>query len=96
MAAKPLKYSPTGRPKRERSRLPPRKRLFSEKTIQLTTSEAWSNEENKALIEFILFHCDPATWPFYSKTSKFWRDASDFVYHRSKSSIKRSGKDVSG
>ena len=81
--------SPIGRPKREGSCLPPRKRLFAGKELPL---EAWSEAENKALIEFVLFHCDPAVWPCHSKSSRFWRDAADFVYQRSKSSCKRSGK----
>ena len=85
-------YSPTARPMRGRQRLPSRRRLFSDaKPTSAGISEAWSDEENKALVEFVLFHCDPAVWPSHSKTSKFWKDAADFVHQRSKTTVKRSG-----
>lgn len=79
-------YSPTGCPLRKWPRLPPRKKSF------LPTTEAWSDEENKALVEFVLFHCEPTEWLSHSKTSKFWKDAAEFVWQRSKATMKRSGK----
>lgn len=86
------KYSPTGRPRRERSRLPQRRRLFSKPQPVLTSApEVWGVEENKALIEFVLFHCDPAVWPSHKKASRFWSDAANFVQQRSKAPVKRTG-----
>ena len=77
--------SPTGCPRRERSRLPPRKRLFSEpQPMPASAPEVWGDEENKGLIEFVLFHCDPAVW----------NDAATFVEQRSKASVKRTGSDL--
>ena len=85
-------YSPTGHPRRERSRLAQRKRLFSEpQPVPSSAPEVWSDEENKALIEFVLFHCDPAVWPSHKKANKFWSDAANFVQQRSKASAKRTG-----
>ncbi len=55
--------------------------------------ETWSVEENKALVEYVLFHVgDPDTWPSHSKRSKFWKEAAEFVQQRSKALTKRSGK----
>ena len=69
-----------------------RKRLFSEpQPVPSSAPEVWSDEENKALIEFVLFHCDPAVWPSHKKASKFWSDAANFVQQRSKASAKRTG-----
>ena len=53
--------------------------------------QVWGDEENKALIEFVLFHCDPAVWPSHKKASKFWSDAANFVQQRSKAPVKRTG-----
>ena len=88
-------YSPTGRPQRERSRLPQRKRLFSEpQPVPASAPEVRVDAENKALIEYILFHCDPQVWPSHKKASKFWSDAANFVQPRSKASVKRTGSYV--
>ena len=54
-------------------------------------TEAWSTEENKSLVEFVLLHGDPHVWPSHSRTSNFWKRASDFVKQRSKSIVQRSG-----
>ena len=76
-------YSPTGHPRREQSHLAQRKRLFSEpQPVPSSAPEVWSDEENKALIEFMLFHCDPAVWPSHKKASKFWSDAANFVLNK--------------
>ena len=53
--------------------------------------EVWVDAENKALIEFVLFRCDPQVWPSHKKASKFWSDAANFVQQRSKVSVKRTG-----
>ena len=51
----------------------------------------WSTEENKSLVEFVLLHGDPHVWPSHSRTSNFWKCASDFVKQRSKRIVQRSG-----
>ena len=55
------------------------------------STEVWSTEENKSLIEFVLLHGDPHVWPSHSITSKFWKSASDYVKQRSNSLVRRSG-----
>ena len=53
--------------------------------------EKWSEEEVKALAEFILFHTPGDNWPSH-KQEAFWLSASKFVKHRVKSSaVCRSG-----
>ena len=53
--------------------------------------EKWSEEEVKALAEFILFHTPGDKWPSH-KQETFWTGASKFVKHRVKSSaVCRSG-----
>ena len=88
--------SPTGHPKREWRRIPLDRRLFSApESTGVTCMEMWSEEENKALVKFVLFHGDPAVWPSYSKKSKFRQEAAESVQQRSKVYIKRSGKHLS-
>ena len=55
------------------------------------STEVWSTEENKSLVEFVLLHGDPHMWPNHNITSKFWKSASDFVKQRSNSLVRRSG-----
>ena len=52
--------------------------------------EKWSNDELKALIEFILFHPSGEQWPSH-KQAVFWNRAGEFVKERSGSSLSRSG-----
>lgn len=83
--------SPKRRPK-ERRRIPQARRLFSSpEPTQVAQAgpgwlrEGWSEEENKALVEFILFHgANPSEWPTHPHTSKFWKEAAKFVQQRSK------------
>lgn len=95
--------TPPGRPPRDRrsgrSRLPSssRRQLFSpgERETAPTTSaavETWSANESRALVEFILFYCDPNAWPDYGKKHKFWKELAEFVQLRAGTQIKRSGK----
>ena len=80
--------SPKRRPK-ERRRIPQARRLFSSpEPTQVAQAgpgwlrEGWSEEENKALVEFILFHgANPSEWPTHPHTSK---EAAKFVQQRSK------------
>ena len=62
--------TPTGRPKNERRRIITRKRLFPSPMKQ--SVDQWSEEENKALVEYVLStHLeDPTVWPSHEKGSK--------------------------
>ena len=89
--------SPIGRPKSDRAdgrRIPVGRRLFSgpATSSNVACKQTWSKEEDKALVEFVLFHSDPAVWPSHSKKSKFWKDAATFVQQRSKASVQRNGR----
>lgn len=82
--------TPKRRPSHGRSRLPPKKRLFGSAEAAPAAElqpEAWSLEENRSLVEFILFSGDDV-WPAYPRSSHFWVDAADFVNH---GSMNRSG-----
>ena len=53
---------------RERRRRIPRKRLFSDaKPSSAALCEAWSIEENKALVEFVLFTAMQLHGPFTAR-----------------------------
>ena len=91
--------SPTGRPKSDRAdrrRIPVGRRLFSvpATSSDMACKQTWSREEDKALVEFVLFHSDPAVWPSHSKNSKFWTDAATFVQQRSKAFVQRNGSSL--
>ena len=62
--------TPTERPRKERRRRITRKRLFVSSPEEKQSIDPWSEEENKALVEFVLFHCDCTTWPSHGKKSK--------------------------
>lgn len=67
-----------------------KKKLFDggspENTSQRT--DVWSEEENKALIEFVLFHHSDV-WPTFVESHKFVRQTAEFVFKRAKT--KRTG-----
>ena len=65
----------------------PRRRLF---TTEKPRDEFWSQEEVKALVEFVLFHGQGKTWPCH-KREVFWKAAGSFVQVRSKSVRERTG-----
>ena len=80
----PLQQTPTGRSLSGRkSRFLKRRVLFPHCPACFT--EAWSTEENKSLVEFVLLHGDPHVWPSHS--SNFWKRASDFEKQRCKSIV---------
>ena len=57
--------------------------------------EKWSEEEVKALAEFVLFHTPGDKWPSH-KQNAFWTSASKFVEQRVESSVvRRSGMNLS-
>ena len=53
--------------------------------------ETWSSEENKALVQFVLFHGPEDVWPSHSKNSKFWSEAALFIQRAGRSTAKRTG-----
>jgi len=56
-----------------------------------TAREKWSEEEVKALAEFVLFHTPGDMWPSH-KQGAFWESAGEFVEQRVESSVvRRSG-----
>lgn len=52
-------------------------------------SEPWSEDELKALVEFVLFNSE--SWPTH-KQYEFWNKAADFVRNRASTGHTRSGK----
>jgi len=55
------------------------------------TQDKWSNEEVKALTEFVLFHSEGNSWPTH-KEELYWQSTSQFVHGRSGQSFCRSGE----
>ena len=53
----------------------------------------WSEQEVKALVEFILFHTPGDNWPT-TKNDHFWRNAAMFVKERSCANVLRTSKVV--
>ena len=45
----------------------------------VNVTESWSDHENQALVQFLLFYGPEDSWPSHSKTSKFWSEAALFV-----------------
>ena len=89
--------TPPGRPKRGRQRASAPKQLNElfcdlEPVTPSVPVESWRKEENKALVEFVLFHGDPNTWPSFGKRNRFWEEAAEFVQKRTKSVTKHTGK----
>ena len=56
-----------------------------------TSAATWSQEELKALVEFILFHCSVEKWPTH-KLQEFWRNAAEFIKKRTHASYSRTGR----
>ena len=55
-----------------------------------TSADSWSEAEVKALVEFILFHCNGDKWPTHHQM-EFWNSAACFIQTRAKTSHKISG-----
>ena len=53
---------------------------------------AWSAEENKSLLEFVLQSGDTGSWPSHPRASPFWEDAACFVFQESNSATMRTGR----
>lgn len=58
---------------------------------EVVVTETWSDEENKALVQFLLFYGPEDSWPSHSKNSKFWSEAALFVQQNGGSPVKRTG-----
>ena len=54
------------------------------------SKEKWTNDELKALTEFILFHTSGESWPTH-KQEAFWESAAEFLQQRV-GTVLRSGK----
>ena len=50
----------------------------------------WSDEETKALLEFLLLHRPHDKWPS-TKNPQFWQSTAEFVELRGKGRVRRSG-----
>ena len=60
---------------------------------QVQRQEPWTEQEIKALLEFLLFHKSPhAVWFEQHRTAKFWTAAADFIKTRAETPQARSGK----
>ena len=44
--------------------------------------EAWDVLETKALLELVLLYGTSDAWPTFTQSSRFWREAADFVKQR--------------
>ena len=53
--------------------------FVKEKEEVVNVTESWSDDENKALVQFLLFYGPEDSWPSHSKNSKFWSEAAIFV-----------------
>ena len=94
--------TPTGRPpgEKRRSRVTSgssRRQLFTvgervESPASSVSLETWSDDENKALVKFVLFYSSPNAWPTYGKTHKYWREAAEYVQLRSSTRVIRTGE----
>ena len=68
------------------------KRLdFSSSHKNTPLADPWSEDNNKALIGFILFHGTGDKWSSHSRSSNFWSEAVAFFHKRFRATKKRSG-----
>ena len=51
-----------------------------EASSRFTVVDTWSLAEERALVQFILLHCDGTSW-ISTKKVKFWESASEFVFN---------------
>lgn len=63
--------------------------IASDRSIYVPLN-AWSTEETKALVEFMLFH-SPRKWSC-TKEDNFWKSAATFVQDRAQRPQARTGK----
>lgn len=56
-----------------------------------TETDCWSDNEVKALVEFILFHSKGDSWPCHNRM-EFWKAAASFIKDRTNTPHCRSGK----
>ena len=91
-----VNVTPPARPLRDRRpatlRLPSvnrRQRFPAQPSSEFATStETWSTDEDKALVELVLFYSEPHNWPRFGQKSHFWRDIADFVQRRAGTTYK--------
>ena len=82
---------------RESAHIHRRRLVFSEGGTSATSAsvtvhtQTWSEDEIKALLEFLLFHGEAGAWPCH-KRDAFWKGAASYVKICSKSSHERTGK----
>ncbi len=86
-----------------RAPLAPKCLSFDEESSQASVAElateeqprisrgTWTDEETKALLEFLLLNRPEGTWTA-TKNEAFWSSAAEFVQQRGKGSVRRSGK----
>ena len=88
--------TPSGRPKRDTRRTIRRRRLFTStpERSPAGSRDPWSDEENKALVKFVLLYYNGDGWPSYKKASMFWKDASEYVKQQSNATQKRTGENI--
>ena len=71
-------------------RLEPRTLIRCEPGTSRDSKEKWTDDELKALTEFILFHTSGESWPAH-KQEAFWESAAKFLHQRV-DTVPRSGK----
>lgn len=69
-----------------------RRLSFAEEPLQKKQG-VWSENEVKALVEFVLLYSNTVVWPTH-KELEFWESAAEFVKNRVKSTSLRSGKSI--
>lgn len=89
----PTVQTPTGKTKGARNRYSSRKRLsFSPEVVEATGGAPWTDDETKALLEFLLFHRGPGTaWCRKNCGRDFWVAAAKFVQTRTNAELPRTG-----
>ena len=73
----------------------PRTRLYSEhNSISTKRSSSWSQEEIKALLQFVLLHSDGLSWPTHHNMA-IWNAAGSFIKMKLGTEHCRSGEEIS-
>ena len=65
-------------------------RQLRRRRLAFAKTDAWSDIEQSALVEFILLHKPGRSWPA-EQDCKFWDAAAEYVAMRSKRDVLRSG-----
>ena len=62
----------------------------SKLTTAAPAGGTWTDDETKALLEFLLLHRPEDKWPC-AKNKQFWESVAEFVHLRGNGRVRRSG-----